>query len=743
MEKRQDQVSRKRFIIGTRGDPLTLPAEQGLPTLPAAPKMAKLEPFRLRKELPVFFLSIWEVVGRNPVGPSPENIFQIESPVKATAWQDQKSSKLYLENLDQLGSADPELKGTLNSSVRSLGLMSKYPNPNPNPLPDTIYVTSEDDSNQRMAAKKMVLGLLDFYKLPNKPILKETLTSTFDVKQSAIEFSVKNIPQIKPIMTKVALDLSKPRKLSPAWLNSPAERIYQAKFEADGALRTYQTRLNEGVVNGFRVEEVDPTGEMFQEIGKAAENLKNTIAKTITTIEGTDPASLDLATLKTLQKQVVSAIDNRFKNELDTRRWQQWLTDKPETEKPRTEDQIVPGTKTQIGSGAQGPVFKYELDPALGRSPVVLKYDSNGLNGDALTAGIPNSNPQQSVRAVAAFKISEHLNLDVIPRTEVFVGTDANGRPKLGQAMEVVNGAIGQRTAGLKDDAITQVQAQRLKNELGSSYSYYDQKEKKWYPKIPIEQKDIQEYEDIVNNPGKHTPESLTMAQEALRPYVKVNGKWYYALNFPVDIDYRDPVVQKGLSDLQVFDYIIGHADRNAGNWIYEKDNTGSITGVKGIDNDDTFGKDWSSAIPRTLGQFSSKTPGIPPIVDIPTALSILHADFEAIRPLLAGLSDEEKAKAAERFDQVKQEVEQRVMAGQIASSIGDEGVQAKLEELRKLTNMEAQPGILRWGDQGIAGAHTEQNSYLGLQLAQKNRLAQQYPESRGVLSESGDVVLV
>src|SRR2546422_6593221 len=87
-----------------------------------------------------------------------------------------------------------------------------------------------------------------------------------------------------------------------------------------------------------------------------------------------------------------------------------------------------PGTGTQIGAGVQGPVFKYELDPALARRPVILKYDRNGLNDDAAAAGIPGENPQQSVRAVATFKISEHLNLGVIPRTEVFVGTDDNGR---------------------------------------------------------------------------------------------------------------------------------------------------------------------------------------------------------------------------------------------------------------------------------------------------------------------------
>ena len=376
----------------------------------------------------------------------PKNIFQIESPVNATAWQDQKGSKLYLENLDLLGSADPELKGTLYSNVRSLVLRSKYPNlnllpPNPlNPPPDTIYVTSAGGSDQRMAAKKMVLGLLDFYKLPNKPILKETLTNTIGSNQSAIEFSVKGITQIVPIMTKVDLSYSKPRRPPPGWDDSPEGRTYQAKFEADGALRDYQASLTAGVVIGFRVEKGDTPEEkaMFQEIKTAAESLQKKIGIAITTIKETTPDSPDFATLEELQKQVGSAIDNNFTNELDARRWQQWLTLNPKQwhmPKPRTEDEIVPGTKEEIGAGIQGAVFKYQLVPPSGGNPseMILKYDSSGLNENAKGAGIPDLNPQQSVRAVAAYKMSQQLNLGLIPRTEVFVGTDDDdGRPKLG-----------------------------------------------------------------------------------------------------------------------------------------------------------------------------------------------------------------------------------------------------------------------------------------------------------------------
>src|SRR5207249_2268168 len=129
--------------------------------------------------------------------------------------------------------------------------------------------------------------------------------------------------------------------------------------------------------------------DMLQAIEDAANTLKVNLEAMIEKKKEIQLTKGVLAALDSLLEQVKSASADGFKNELDNQRWKRWLPDKPGTEKPLTEDQIVPGTRTQIGVGAQGPVFKCQLDPELGRSPVVLKYDSNGLNGDAITAGIP------------------------------------------------------------------------------------------------------------------------------------------------------------------------------------------------------------------------------------------------------------------------------------------------------------------------------------------------------------------
>jgi len=661
---------------------------------------------------------------------NPGDIVQIESPktdngFNAFAWREQISSNVFgsnlyssnlcLENLNTYGEINERFKVTY-TEVKRLADESKWENS----LPDTIFVKTTVGPKKRMVAKKMVLELLDSYQkdpeLPNKPtnkpVLKETQTDDLGDGKCAIEFSVKGITQIEPIM-------------SP---NTFMSNFKDSFSEVLAALRTYQNKLWPGVVNGFRVEEVfffvkgdkEPhPSPMFTEIADAAQSLQETLNAEIYNKGKTGLTQTELTILSRLQKQVKSAIEDGFKNELDTRRWQLWLMLNPKQwqwHKPLTEDVIVPGTEKQIGAGAQGPVFQYDLDPELGKSPVVLKYDSNGINDDAGLAGIPDVNPQQSLRAVAAFEISKRLNLGVIPRTEFFVGTDDNGRPKLGQAMEVVNGAIGQRRVGLKNKEVID----------------------------PVQQKDLTHSEYVVKNPGNLTQDELRNYQDEMLRYVKVNGKWYTAEIFPVDIKYGDAVVQKGLSDLQVFDYIIGHADRNPGNWIYEKDKNGNIIGVKGIDNDDTFGEKWALKNPNYHfpSERGSKTPGIPPIVDISTALSILSADFnQVIKPFLAGLSPDEITKAAVRFARVQQEVRQRVTAGKIAS-MGDVD-QAKLLKLRnKVPDMVPMPDIPRWGTQEIADTHTDQNSYLGLQVSVKTYLAKQYSKTGGVLPESGDALL-
>jgi hypothetical protein len=69
---------------------------------------------------------------------------------------------------------------------------------------------------------------------------------------------------------------------------------------------------------------------------------------------------------------------------------------------------------------------------------------------------------------------------------------------------------------------------------------------------------------------------------------VERKGKYYMRSAVVVPpVDLTNPVVQKGMSDLQLFDALTGQRDRHAGN-IYIDPDTGAITG---IDDDAPFGK--------------------------------------------------------------------------------------------------------------------------------------------------------
>ena len=669
-----------------------------------------------------------KVLGRSIEGIKPGNIIEIANTgFNVCVWQDQnvQDQNVQDQNVSKLFLEIPATTSMVNKSLAvpdqpfkwlfaetSWGKVTGWEK---SPL-DTILVTSNGGSDRRMGAKKTVLECLSSYqtnlKLPKRPVLKETKFDENLKGEFAITFSVKGITLIEPIMTPDRFEQSFWHSNRKFGLVKGIEPALQGLFEA---FYTYQETLTAGVVNGFRIEDVAATPDLKKQqppsnvvqarkmlgaIQDAAVSLRKVL---LPVIKSTAPTAPEYGTLTELLQQVEDAYKDGFKNELGTRRWQKWFAEKPDTEKPLTEDDLVPGTKAELGSGAQGTVYQYQLDPQKGRGPAVVKYDSIGLNENAIDAGIPEENPQQSVRAVAAYKISQKLNLEIIPQTDFFVGTDDNGRPILGQAMEVVNGSVGQRKAGLKNKRLDPGLVQGL---------------------------DLEMFKRQVDNPGNYTPEDVTNARNTLSGFVKVGNDWYTAENFPVDIDYNNRFVQKGLSDLQVFDYIIGHADRNAGNWIYVKQGN-SIVGVIGIDNDDTFGQGWQ---PGTGGRGTSKTPGIPPIVDISTALSILNANFDTdILPSLGGLSPDEKDAAAGRFKQVRQLVEQRVKAGDIASMGNDAaGDQVTLNLLRqKVPDMLAQLQIKTWGPATTAD-HNDQNSYLGYQIAQSN--------TKGVAGDDGFV---
>ena len=92
-------------------------------------------------------------------------------------------------------------------------------------------------------------------------------------------------------------------------------------------------------------------------------------------------------------------------------------------------------------------------------------------------------------------------------------------------------------------------------------------------------------------------------------------------------VDYAEPGIQKGLSDLQLFDAISGQVDRHAGN-IYVDAETGTVTG---IDDDRAFGQGQNAR--DVAGQRKEQHyRGLPELVDAATADEILARDPDDLR---------------------------------------------------------------------------------------------------------------
>lgn len=123
-----------------------------------------------------------------------------------------------------------------------------------------------------------------------------------------------------------------------------------------------------------------------------------------------------------------------------------------------------------------------------------------------------------------------------------------------------------------------------------------------------------------------------------------------------------NPLVRQGLSKLYLLDIICAQVDRHHGNYIVEMEN-GVIKGIKGIDNDLAFGKDYKGTdfgsyeghiIPKQFGPLLGKMAQELTEIDQPFAQKIIQlaAQPELIRAALAGLvTDEEINSTLLRID--------------------------------------------------------------------------------------------
>jgi len=149
-------------------------------------------------------------------------------------------------------------------------------------------------------------------------------------------------------------------------------------------------------------------------------------------------------------------------------------------------------------------------------------------------------------------------------------------------------------------------------------------------------------------------------------------------------ISLDDPVLQRGLNKLQLLDAIAGQLDRHQGNYIVERDGTGQVTGVKGIDLDMAFGSQMTSPHKGGPDAPQGSAPheahnyrGLPPEIDEQMGERILAVKGSDIREALTGLlPDAEVAATVARFTEVRRVVEQAKKEGRLRNNWGQQSNQ-------------------------------------------------------------------
>lgn len=137
------------------------------------------------------------------------------------------------------------------------------------------------------------------------------------------------------------------------------------------------------------------------------------------------------------------------------------------------------------------------------------------------------------------------------------------------------------------------------------------------------------EYNSNAKRGGDPTPEEIQNWLDSVgASVIQKDGKYFEVSGYVQNpIEYTDPRIQKGMSDLQIFDAITGQIDRHGGN-IYIDPATGKVTGI----DDDSSMKD----LPWGVGRPYQKYPGLPPLVDRTTAQKVLALRPEDIPNILA-----------------------------------------------------------------------------------------------------------
>jgi hypothetical protein len=130
---------------------------------------------------------------------------------------------------------------------------------------------------------------------------------------------------------------------------------------------------------------------------------------------------------------------------------------------------------------------------------------------------------------------------------------------------------------------------------------------------------------------------------------IKRNGKYYSRSAMLHEwLNLADPAIQKGLSDLQLFDALTGQRDRHGGN-IYVDPDTGAVTG---IDDDQSFGR---GQPPSAIAERTGKYLGLPELVDRNTAQQILAVHPNSLAAALRSQPSDGRALSTKEITQARE----------------------------------------------------------------------------------------
>lgn len=369
---------------------------------------------------------------------------------------------------------------------------------------------------------------------------------------------------------------------------------------------------------------------------------------------------------------------------------------------------IVGQTQSGAKSGGVHTLGKGQVKTSGGVKTGYFKSDKGESDDAGIGTDIEHTQAKQSMRSVATFEVNELLGLGIIPYTAMTklksVGPGGEETETTGQFMEEAKGYAGrgqvrggeiddsmyqhaqELIARIKDPKTTEKERKKLKNDLALGFG---------------------------------------------GGVVEIGGKKYRMTQAATDLDWLNPVLQKDLSTLQLFDIIVGHADRHAENYVVDYDQKkGTVGGVKGIDNDSTWGKHVDKKLLSNKGDFGYsrriKTPGLPPVIDAEVALKVLRTDFNQIKAILQkyDMTNEEIAAAESRWSFVVDHVKNLVHAQQLAMMGGmDEGDQIFMYvDLYQAMGEDVPQDIFArrlklWGKE-TESLQTDKNSYAGQQKA-------------------------